>query len=1077
MKNRIISLFVLSFFVFSLACQVIVFSAESDSKKPDMVYFEDIAGEDYEQTVRALASIGIINGFSETEFAPDEFTTRSQMASLVLRILGCGNVSDMGDAVFSDVLPSHDNYNNIMMAYKLGIINGTGNGLFEPDLSVTYGEAVKMVVCALGYTPMAESMGGYPGGYIAAATQTGLLKTVSVADFEDFIPRSDTALIFYEALTTDIMEYKSYGTEPDYGITGGKTPMTAYLDFKYTEGILTDNGISSLTGNSLISDDRVKIGEYVMNTYALGAEKYLGYMVQAYYKELRENVYELYLCMPEDEETNVLSIESDDIDSIQNISNLSVSISYYLDNKNHVNVKHVSSEYIIYNGKAVKLSDLPANFFNDTKQCDLKLINNDVDSAYDVLIMQRYESYRVKRVDINNDYIYYDDGTRIMSLNLSSDSTDSSFTIFDSKMNERDISYVKIDDVISVFESYDSKIITICISRKSTEGIIDSVTDNNEYIVGDASYELIENYVSDIPAPGGEYELFLDFKDNITYVQQITVAGGNYALLMNASAIRRSGIDAYPQIRVLKSDGKYETLECETELKAVDPLNPASVTTIDYYNLICNDDVNEGYTNTGKYYLWYTDNDKNFTYDIRYSGSDYAYNRGFYYRPWLSDYEKSDIASRKVIYYKLNSKGRVCELIVPDYKDSSTPINSSERKLTMLNTNNGYGVTYRDETNVALDEVNMEVIRISPQATVFAGLAVDYSEKDYHVPENGVYFINNGQVNKMYLYSTDDDEIADVILRYYHLPYESRGNLETVVVTSVSETLEGEIKLRGFSQGREYENVIQNDTRLIQRNLCIASDGSGKITAQNIEEATKIRWVNMGLDPEDKKGLATRYDMQYLYDVYSTMTYPYAGPDSIYPGDILLVGTNGYADICYVEVLMRASDCIIEPTDDSTDYVDKYLNAYGYNKGFVTGFEDSRTKIKIIGSVEQYNLRRGTSADINYKLRPTKIGNRWEYSITSYAVAYSPSSGGLFNMIEPFFCETHEYETLYSQCVVWEYDYKRKTAKIVDGSALKEGDSVVIRGSTSSPREIIILKNNPNDASYAYWNNIPERLR
>ncbi|MBE5040448.1 family 10 glycosylhydrolase [Ructibacterium gallinarum] len=80
--------------------------------------------------VNALASQGIIRGRSETEFDPDSYITRADNTVLLLRILG--KQAEFEDN-FDDVYPGTYYYNEIGMAKTLGIAQGYGNNLFDPD--------------------------------------------------------------------------------------------------------------------------------------------------------------------------------------------------------------------------------------------------------------------------------------------------------------------------------------------------------------------------------------------------------------------------------------------------------------------------------------------------------------------------------------------------------------------------------------------------------------------------------------------------------------------------------------------------------------------------------------------------------------------------------------------------------------------------------------------------------------------------------------------------------------------------------------------------------------------------------
>lgn len=101
----------------------------------------------------------------------------------------------MGWNGFSDITPEHQSAIALNIAKEMGIINGHGDGTFKPDLPLTFGQTVKMLVCALGYKLPADLEGGYPNGYIKVADEIGALSNVrldndnrlSVQEFETLL--------------------------------------------------------------------------------------------------------------------------------------------------------------------------------------------------------------------------------------------------------------------------------------------------------------------------------------------------------------------------------------------------------------------------------------------------------------------------------------------------------------------------------------------------------------------------------------------------------------------------------------------------------------------------------------------------------------------------------------------------------------------------------------------------------------------------------------------------------------------------------------------------------------------------
>jgi hypothetical protein len=93
--------------------------------------------------INALVEIGIINGYSDNSFRPNNTLTRAQAAIMIVRAAG---ISTEGvSSNFTDVPSSHAAYKFISAAYQAGIINGYSEGTFKPNANVTRAQIAIMV--------------------------------------------------------------------------------------------------------------------------------------------------------------------------------------------------------------------------------------------------------------------------------------------------------------------------------------------------------------------------------------------------------------------------------------------------------------------------------------------------------------------------------------------------------------------------------------------------------------------------------------------------------------------------------------------------------------------------------------------------------------------------------------------------------------------------------------------------------------------------------------------------------------------------------------------------------------------
>lgn len=111
--------------------------------------------------------------------------------------------------VFPDVKPSHWAAAYINMAAKgKGIIAGFADGRFHPDQTITVGQAVTILMRLLGYKD--ENMGGiWPESYMAEAAVIGLTDGVSTNAYAA-LTRGQAARLFLNLLRADTVKGGSY---------------------------------------------------------------------------------------------------------------------------------------------------------------------------------------------------------------------------------------------------------------------------------------------------------------------------------------------------------------------------------------------------------------------------------------------------------------------------------------------------------------------------------------------------------------------------------------------------------------------------------------------------------------------------------------------------------------------------------------------------------------------------------------------------------------------------------------------------------------------------------------------------
>lgn len=108
---------------------------------------EDIDGYAWaENQISAVIAKGIMRSLSGNKFSPGEEITRGDFVFGLVRTLG---LSAGIDENFDDVKKSDYYYNELGVARKLGIVNGTGSKKFNPDTAITRQDMMTIVSRAL----------------------------------------------------------------------------------------------------------------------------------------------------------------------------------------------------------------------------------------------------------------------------------------------------------------------------------------------------------------------------------------------------------------------------------------------------------------------------------------------------------------------------------------------------------------------------------------------------------------------------------------------------------------------------------------------------------------------------------------------------------------------------------------------------------------------------------------------------------------------------------------------------------------------------------------------------------------
>lgn len=165
---------------------------------------KDVVGTEFEGAVAALSALGVVSGYEDGTYKPANIVTRAEMAKLIIAELGLEANATGSKSTFKDMSGYGWAEGYIGYAQSLGIVSGYGDGTFKPGKTVSYDEALTMIVSALGYTKECKEMNGsWPAIYVQKARVLGLTDDVKAGGAAG-ANRGDIAIYLYNMLTADM---------------------------------------------------------------------------------------------------------------------------------------------------------------------------------------------------------------------------------------------------------------------------------------------------------------------------------------------------------------------------------------------------------------------------------------------------------------------------------------------------------------------------------------------------------------------------------------------------------------------------------------------------------------------------------------------------------------------------------------------------------------------------------------------------------------------------------------------------------------------------------------------------------
>lgn len=529
----------------------------------------------YAQAVQELSALDVISGYDDGTFGPDKLVTRAEITKMIVDALAERSSAEASteSTKFADVSADHWAKGYINQGVADGFIAGMSDTEFDPDANVTYVQAQKMLVSAIGYETFAQAQGGWPTGYKTYAASLDITKGISGIKDSTELTRAQVAQMIDNAMDTPLCVIASWKPEwngtktPNLEIRDGKegrayeTLFTEKHDAYKVYGRVTETSKTGSVDNDKVTfqvekadnfdDEEVKADSPVSEDMYIGdskADNYLRTYSQALIQKNDDDEFTI-LSIAAAAANKSVTVASEDFDENKSTDEALYffpagttkgSTKYQLDTTNGVTI------YI--NGVESSKSIAELRDYLDknetasvTLQKETEVGSTSTSAKYNTIMVSSYVTAIVDEVidKTNETSVNFDTYSSGIQAKMTVNKDDDNYT-YSFKLDGKDIEAKDLqqNDVLNI--AYDttgsfreSSFYDVIVTRNVVDGV--KCTSRNdskgEYTIGGTKYKAAEGMDIDVET-STEYSLYLDHFGRIAKADENSVSK-NYGVLKN----------------------------------------------------------------------------------------------------------------------------------------------------------------------------------------------------------------------------------------------------------------------------------------------------------------------------------------------------------------------------------------------------------------------------------------------------------------------------------------------------------------------------------------------------------------
>ena len=540
----------------------------------------------YAQAVQELSALDVISGYDDGTFGPDKLVTRAEITKMIVDALAERSSAEASteSTKFADVSADHWAKGYINQGVANGFIAGMSDTEFDPDANVTYVQAQKMLVSAIGYETYAQAQGGWPTGYKTYAASLDITKGISGIKDSTELTRAQVAQMIDNAMDAPLCVIASWKPEwngtktPNLEVRDGKegrayeTLFTEKHDAYKVYGRVTETSKTGSVDNDKVTfqvekadnfdDEEVKADSPVSEDMYIGdskADNYLRTYSQALIQKNDDDEFTI-LSIAAAAANKSVTVASEDFDENKSsdealyffpAGTTKGSTKYQLDKDVKIYINGVESSKSIAELRDYLDKNETASV---TLQKETETGSTSTSAKYNTIMVSSYVTAIVDEVidKTNETSVNFDTYSSGIQAKMTVNKDDDNYT-YSFKLDGKDIEAKDLqpNDVLNI--AYDttgsfreSSFYDVIVTRNVVDGV--KCTSRNdskgEYTIGGTKYKAAEGMDIDVET-STEYSLYLDHFGRIAKADENSVSK-NYGVLKNI--YKKAGGDYMAQI-------------------------------------------------------------------------------------------------------------------------------------------------------------------------------------------------------------------------------------------------------------------------------------------------------------------------------------------------------------------------------------------------------------------------------------------------------------------------------------------------------------------------------------------------